>query len=105
MPDRGVRFEFDWDERKARANRSKHGITFDAAMTVFVDPLALSRPDDDHSIDDERWITLGEAEDGRLLVVIHTFDETDPEHVRVRIISARKASRREAAQYREDDTA
>ena len=91
------------DERKARTNRSKHGVAFEAAMTVFLDPLALSRPDYD-SIDEERWITIGEARSGELLLVIHSFVDLEPDRALIRIISARRPTRREADQYREKDT-
>ena len=56
-----TRYEFDWDPTKAAANIAKHGIAFDSAMTVFLDPLALSRFDDDNSDDEPRWVTLGET--------------------------------------------
>jgi uncharacterized DUF497 family protein len=61
-----MRIEFDWDPVKARSNETKHGVTFDQAMGVFTDPLALSRLDDDHPAGEERWITLGMVGVGRL---------------------------------------
>jgi uncharacterized protein len=93
-------YRFDWDPAKALANRERHdGIGFELAATVLRDPLAISVYDDTHSESEDRWITLGQAENGQLLVVVHTFDESDPSHVRVRLISARPATRRERAQY------
>jgi len=94
-----MRFEFDWDPAKARSNRTKHGVTFDAAMTVFADPLTLSRLDE--GVQEERWVTIGRAIEGALLLVIHTHVELSHDRVRIRIISARPATRREARQYEE----
>ena len=86
--------EFEWDEAKAKVNEQKHGIDFTDAMTVFADPLSLTGNDPDHSADEDRYITMGTSLEGRLLVVSHT-DRED----RVRIISAREASRRERRDY------
>jgi uncharacterized protein len=95
-----IRYEFDWDASKAEANVAKHGVAFELAMTVFHDPLALSRFDDDTSDDEPRWVTLGEARDAQLLVVVHTYVEI-PDRVAIRIISARRPTGREMRQYRE----
>ena len=65
-------YRFEWDPHKAVANRRKHGIGFEQAATVFRDPLAVSIYDEDHSENEERWITLGQAENGSLLVLVHT---------------------------------
>ena len=80
------------------------GVTFEEAMTVFGDPLARSLFDTDHSIGEDRWITLGQATSGNLVVVVHTWTELDPDRMLVRIISARRPTRNEAWQYREDPT-
>jgi uncharacterized protein len=96
-----VRYEFDWDPAKAVTNLAKHGITFRSAMTVFLDPLARSRLDEDNSDEETRWVTLGETSDGLLLVVAHTYVEVAPTRIYVRIISARRPTRHEARQYRE----
>ena len=96
-----TRIEFDWDPAKARSNRTKHGVSFEEAMGVFADPLALSRLDDDQAVGDERWITLGLAAAERLLLVVHTHIEQSDDRIAVRIISARRATRREARQYEE----
>lgn len=82
--------DFVWNAHKARANRRKHGVSFEAASTVFSDPLAVTGADPDHSQGEARWITFGNARDGRVLVVAHT-DEGDV----IRIISARVATRAE----------
>lgn len=91
-------YAFDWDISKAMANWHKHGMSFEVAATVFRDPLALSRCDIEHSQSEERWITLGLAETGQLVVVVHTFEEFS-QQARIRIISARYATARERRQY------
>jgi uncharacterized protein len=94
-----VRIEFDWDPAKAASNLVKHQkVSFDEAMTIFRDPLALSRPDDD-SAEEERWVTIGLSRDIRLLVVVHTHVELAADHVYIRIISARKPNKTEKRQY------
>ncbi len=92
---------FDWDPAKAASNLTKHGVRFEEAMTVFVDPRALSLLDDDSSFGEERWTTLGAAATG-LRLVVHTWTELDADRVAVRIISARRPTRNEARQYREN---
>lgn len=63
---------FDWDPAKAASNAQKRGVTFEAAMTVFRDPLARSIPDRESDPNEERWATIGETSAGQLLVVVHT---------------------------------
>lgn len=92
-------YRFAWDFAKAAANRRKHGVSFELAATVFRDPLALSRYDEEHSESEERWLTLGQVENGELLVVSHTFEELSAQEARVRIISARAATAHERQQY------
>lgn len=99
-----MRIDFDWDPAKAASNAQKHGVTFEEAMAVFRDPLARSILDPDHGPGEERWITLSETTAGNLLVVVHTWRDIDPDRSLVRIISARRATRNEARQYREDRT-
>ncbi len=65
--------KFDWDPSKATANLAKHGISFDEGATVFLDQLAVSGPDPDHSAGESRYITFGQSSLGRLLVVSHTY--------------------------------
>ncbi|HEY6236858.1 MAG TPA: BrnT family toxin [Candidatus Elarobacter sp.] len=84
--------EFTWDARKARANAKKHGVTFEEASTVFGDPLAISVSDE--RFDEPRWWTIGQSEYGKMIVVAHEDDEK-----RIRIISARSATRYERKQY------
>lgn len=92
-------YRFAWDPSKATANRRKHGVSFEQAATVFRDPLALSRYDEEHSEGEERWLTLGQVENGMLLVVSHTFEGLSEQEARVRLISAREASAHERQQY------
>lgn len=95
-------YEFDWDDSKAAANLQKHSVEFAEAMTVLADPLSLTRFDDEHSEDEERWITLGMSIKSRLLVVVHTFVETGPNAALIRVISARLATRNERVQYEDN---
>ncbi|MDR0592707.1 MAG: BrnT family toxin [Bifidobacteriaceae bacterium] len=91
---KGLRFE--WDERKAQLNKSKHGVTFDEACSAFADPWALIFEDSRHSLDEERFIIIGASEHLRVLAVSYcekTARDT------IRIISARKANDREARLY------
>lgn len=97
-----MRIDFDWDPAKAASNAAKHGVTFEEAMTVFHDPLTRSIPDRDPGFGEERWVTLGETSTGNLLVVVHTWVDTDSDTSAVRIISARRPTASEARQYREN---
>jgi uncharacterized DUF497 family protein len=87
---------FEWDLRKARLNLAKHGVGFEEASTIFGDPLSLTIVDPEHSQTEERYVTMGTAFNGKLLVVVHT-DRGD----NIRIISARRVSRRERKLYEE----
>jgi uncharacterized protein len=89
---------FEWDLRKAARNRGKHGVSFHEAATVFGDPLALTYDDPDHSIAEQRFITVGMSNLGRLLIVAHA-DRAES----IRIISARKTTLRERSHYEEKD--
>lgn len=96
-----MRIDFQCDPAKAPSNAEKHGVTFEEAMTVFADPLALSRRDEDN-IGEERWVTLGMASSGNLVLVVHTWVEINSDATAVRIISARRPNRKESRQYREE---
>jgi uncharacterized DUF497 family protein len=87
---------FIWDATKASANRRKHGVTFDEATTVFVDPLARIEFDPDHSLREHREVILGCSSAGRMLVV--SFLQRD---AAIRIITARLATRKERYDYEE----
>jgi uncharacterized protein len=88
---------FEWNPGKAEANRRKHGVSFNEATTVFLDPLAFTFQDPGHSRGEQRYLTFGESTEGRVLVVAHR--EIDEDHIR--IINARRATKREAHGYRE----
>lgn len=90
---------YEWDPRKAAANRSKRGISFDDAASVFLDPLALTFPDRDHSEEEQREITIDILEGSR-----SCSSRTAGGAIRVRIISARRATPRERGQYEEGIT-
>ena len=92
-------FEFDWDPAKTASNLRKHKVGFELAATVFLDRLATSVLDENQGAFEERWITMGVAQDGRLLVVSHTSSEYDDNRTFVRIISARPATRKEQRQF------
>ena len=79
--------KFEWDGEKEKQNIRKHAISFDEAVTVFYDPLSATFHDPDHSITEDRFITVGYSPQGHLLVVSHTERED-----KIRIISARPAT-------------
>jgi len=89
---------FEWDTRKATTNRAKHGVAFEEAATVFSDPDGLDGPDLGHSATESRFLRLGRAGTGRVLVVAYTVRRRD-DGESIRIISARRASRKERAAY------
>jgi len=94
-----MRYDFEWDFQKAKSNFHKHGISFEETATVFKDPNALSIFDDEHSIKEERWVTLGISSSGKLLVVCHTFQELNARTCVIRMFSSRKATKKETKQY------
>ncbi len=94
-------YHFEWDPIKAQENARKHGVTFERAATVFKDPKALSRFDEEHSQHEDRWITLGLDRNGLLLTVCHTYRKEREESAYIRIISARKSTKSEIKQYEE----
>jgi uncharacterized DUF497 family protein len=94
-----MEYNLEWDPAKTRENFRKHRVGFERAAQVFRDPNILSIEDEEHSEQEDRWVSIGRDESGNLLVVIHTFRETEPQNFTIRIISARKATRREAKQY------
>lgn len=86
----------EWDPKKAKSNLRKHGVSFEEAATALSDPMAATGADPDHSITENRYVTFGVSENGRLLVVSHTEEKET-----IRIISARKASKGERELYEE----
>ena len=91
-----ARMTFEWDGRKAAANFKKHNVAFEEAASVFLDSLAITFPDPDHSLEERREITLGYTMEGRLVFISHC-----ERGQRIRIISARLATRIERKQYEE----
>lgn len=89
--------QFEWDAAKASLNQKKHGVSFDEAKSVFYDENAVIIHDPEHSDDEERFVLLGISSESRILVVIHCYRKKDKI---IRIISARKANKNEAMQYR-----
>lgn len=88
--------KFEWDTDKAKSNFRKHKVSFEEAATAFIDVMAATGADPDHSINEDRYITFGVSERGRLLVVAHTEDNET-----IRIISARVAIKGERKIYEE----
>ena len=87
---------FEWDSRKAKSNEIKHRVTFTEAETVFYDDNAIEFPDPDHSQDEDRFIMLGMSAALRLLVICYCYREKESS---IRIISARKATKKETRFY------
>ncbi len=87
---------YEWDSAKARRNLRLHGVSFEEAATVFLDSMAMTYPDPDHSEEEDREITIGYSSKERLLFVSHVQRGN-----RTRIISARQATRRERRQHEE----
>lgn len=88
---------FEWDEKKARSNATKHDVTFEEAATLWTDPFALIAPDPEHSSAEEREWIIGRSHTDKILVVVFTI--RGKTH---RIISARKATRNEKRRYEEE---
>lgn len=88
--------KFEWDEKKAAINLSKHQVSFEEAKTVFDDPLYVDFYDPDHSDDEERYLIIGESSRGRLLIMSYTERGNS-----IRIISAREVTRTEREAYKE----
>jgi len=86
--------EFEWDDEKAEINLEKHGVGFEEAATIFNDPLIATIPDPDHSVNEDRYVSIGISVQGELLVVVHT-----ERGERIRLISCRKANSAERKAY------
>ena len=89
--------QFEWDESKNKLNRKKHGIWFEEAQQVFDDPNALRYFDPEHSHEEDRFLMLGQTAGARILVVV--FCERGSDGSIIRMISARKATKKEVRQY------
>lgn len=90
---------FEWDDKKAKRNFEKHEVSFEEAQTVFFDDMAIQFWDETHSDAEERFLMLGLSNKLRILLVVHCFRESDST---IRIISARKATKKEMAEYQGD---
>jgi uncharacterized DUF497 family protein len=91
-----VGIAFEWDRRKDAANLRKHGLGFAEASTVFDDPLSITIPDPDYTIDEERFVIIGMSSQRSLLIVVHTIRGE-----RIRLISARPTTKHEIRNYEE----
>ena len=87
-------FVFEWDEGKAQSNARKHNVTFEEAVSVFSDPVLVTYADEEHSEDEDRFISIGQSDRRRILLVVHT----DRGHA-IRLISCRKATTMERKMY------
>jgi hypothetical protein len=83
---------FEWDEKKAAGNARKHKVGFDEARTVFGDPLLIAFPDETHSNDDTRFISIGVSIADRILLVVRNEEKDDRGDLPIRIVSCRKAT-------------
>jgi uncharacterized DUF497 family protein len=88
--------QFEWDEKKAKINKRKHGVTFEEATTAFADELSITIDDPIHSEDEDRLILIGQSKGFKTLIVIHVEKRES-----IRIISARKATKHEQKFYEE----
>lgn len=98
MPESNI-LHFEWDETKDQTNQKKHNIPFAEAVSVFHDPSYLSMFDPDHSLDEDRWISIGRNGNGMVLVISHTFRKDENGSEKIRIISARTSTKQEELQY------
>lgn len=96
-----MKYNFEWDINKAKLNIKKHKISFERAAEVFLDPFAVSIFDDEHSLEEDRWITAGKNKSEVVVVLVHIFNQQDAQQCNIRIISARRATKREIKQYAE----
>jgi len=91
-----INLDFEWDEAKANANFKKHRISFEHAKTVFADPFSITADDPKHSVDERRFVDIGAAANGKVLVVSYTQRGR-----KIRLISCRKSTRAELKIYEE----
>lgn len=93
--------KFEWDEKKNQANHRKHGLRFEEACYIFSDVYALNKFDEDHSDSEDRWIMIGKSPlSNKILVIVHTYQKINGNEI-VRIISARKSTKKEQQTYLE----
>jgi uncharacterized protein len=94
-------FQYEWDKIKAATNLHKHGVSFELASTIFNDPQLLTVGDLEHSEAEERWFSIGLASNGAILSIVYLWSESDPATTKIRLISAREATREEKRSYEE----
>ncbi len=94
-------FQFDWSDAKAAANERKHGVTFELASSVFNDPRLLTVADLEHAETEERWFSIGIARNGMVLSMVYLWSNADIPVIKIRLISARRATPDERRQYNE----
>lgn len=95
-----LHIQFEWDFEKEESNIAKHKLTFSEACHAFTDIFQLNLFDEDHSEDEDRWIVIGEIPVMKIIVVVHTIKHTqNSDDSRIRIISARKATKKEREVY------
>ena len=92
-------FIFEWNEAKAKANLDKHQVSFEEAETVFDDQFLITFPDEIHSVDEERFISIGYSNNSRILLIVHTENVEKADEIIIRIISCRKATALEREIY------
>jgi uncharacterized DUF497 family protein len=94
-------FQFEWDKIKAATNLHKHSVSFELASTIFYDPQLLTVPDLEHSEAEERWFSIGLASNSAILSIVYLWSESDAATTKIRLISAREATRVEVHKYKE----
>jgi uncharacterized DUF497 family protein len=97
-----MNYNFEWDANKAKSNINKHDVSFEDSASVFRDKNMISLFDDEHSESEDRWITIGMNLYTKTLVVVHTYVSVDNENCNIRIISARRATKKEQQIYLEE---
>lgn len=94
-----MQFQFEWDEEKALGNLRKHGVSFELASSIFSDPRILTSADLAHSETEERWFSIGLANNGVILSVAYLWSNAEPDVTRIRLITARRATNTELRCY------
>ena len=96
-------FIFEWDEEKAKINLQKHKVSFEEAETVFDDQFLITFPDEIHSVEEERFISIGYSNINRILLIVHTEHSENADEITIRIISCRKATTLEREIYEQQE--
>ena len=95
-------FQFEWDEAKAAANLRKHGVSFEAASSIFADPRILTLADTTHSEAEERWFSIGLASNGAPMAVAYLWTDNGAGLTKIRLITARRSTAAEIRYYTEN---